>query len=306
MQFVSSRLCDPRFTLALIRSVLCDLFVGTGMSVSVPIFGDPRDLLLETLPFVHARARDQCLSATRRMFDATAERRNVQIMLNLATLNGPTLLAMVANVVRTESSALVILTGHQVDSGLVGLLRASESVTSDSDIQVQLDYVQLDCASSETDVSSMTEPSEPPSSDTSSRDPNSEDRRLQCSSRRATDRQRYTLQAAGSKLREAGAFMSSGREKIKGMLAMYFLLEHSTLEDGVVRLIGEFCWVDGWRGAAGGGGDGCCTRMSGVEADAVNAAVVTRLAFRLGGAAAVAAEAEAEAEAARQLAELGL
>ena len=128
------------------------------MSVSVSIFGDPRDLLLEALPFVHARARDQCLSAIRRVFDATAEQENVQIMLNLATLNGPTLLAMVANVVRTESSVFVILTGREVDSGLAGLLHASESVTSDADIRVQLDH-----GSSETDVSSITGPSESPS-----------------------------------------------------------------------------------------------------------------------------------------------
>ena len=137
------------------------LFVGAGTSVAVSIFGDPCGLLLEALPFVHARARDQCLSAIRRVFNATAEQENVQIMLNLVTLNGPTLLAMVANVVRTEStSVLVILTGREVDSGLAGLLHASESVTSDADIRVQLDH-----GSSETDISSITGPSDaPPSS----------------------------------------------------------------------------------------------------------------------------------------------
>ena len=94
------------------------------MSISVSIFGDPSDLPLEALPFVHARAKDQCLSAIHRVFEATAEQENVQIMLNLVTLNGPTLLAMVAYVVRTESDAFVILTGREVDSGLAGLLHA--------------------------------------------------------------------------------------------------------------------------------------------------------------------------------------
>ena len=104
----------------------------------------------------------------------------------------------------------------------------------------------------------------------------------------------------------AGAFMWSARNKTKRMLALYFLLEQSTLDVGVVRLIGEFCWADVWRGVAGGGGDNDRTRMPGVEASAAAAAAVTRLAFRLAGAVAVAAEAEAEAEAARELAALEL
>ena len=127
------------------------------MSVSVPLIGDPRDQLLEALPFVHTRARDQCHSAIRRAFGAIAEQENVQIMLYLATLNGPRLLAMVANVVRTESSDLVILWGREVDSGLAGLLHTSESVTgSDGDIL-------HDRGSSEAGVSSVTGPSDSPS-----------------------------------------------------------------------------------------------------------------------------------------------
>ena len=49
---------------------------------------------------------------------------------------------------------------REVPSGLAGLLHASESVTSDADIRVQLDH-----GSSETDISSITLPSEetPPS-----------------------------------------------------------------------------------------------------------------------------------------------
>jgi hypothetical protein len=123
------------------------------MSVSVPLLDDPRTLLLEALPFVHTRARDQCHIAIRRVFDAPAEQGSVQIMLNLATFKGPTLLAMVANIVRTESSVLVILTGREVDSGLAGLLHNSGSVTeSDADIGVQLGHG--------TTMSSITLPSE--------------------------------------------------------------------------------------------------------------------------------------------------
>ena len=96
------------------------------MSVSVPLIGDPRDQLLEALPFVHAHARDQCHRAIRRVFDATAEQENVQIMLNLSTLSGDTLLAMMANIVRYECELLVVLTGREVDSGLAGLLHNEE------------------------------------------------------------------------------------------------------------------------------------------------------------------------------------
>ena len=72
----------------------------------------------------------------------------------------------------------------------------------------------------------------------------------------------------------------------------------------VMRLLGEYCWQDGWRGVAGSGDH---TRNASVEADAAAAAPATRLvAFRLGGAAAVAVEAEAAAEAARELAALEL
>ena len=122
------------------------------MSVSVPLIGDLRNMFLGALPFAHARARDQCHSAIRRVFDATAEQEHVQIMLNLATLKGPTLLAMVANVVRTDSSVLVVLTGREVDSDLAGLLHNSELVADGgADIRVRLDR-----DSSETDISSIT------------------------------------------------------------------------------------------------------------------------------------------------------
>ena len=125
--------------------------------IYVPLIGDPRDLFLEALSFVHARARDQYRSAIRRAFDATAEQENVQIMVNLATLNGPVLLAMVANVGRTDSSVLAILTGREVDSSLAGLLHIPEPVTESDvgDIRVQLDR-------SDADASSITLPSDSP------------------------------------------------------------------------------------------------------------------------------------------------
>ena len=68
-------------------------------------------------------ARDQCLNAIRRAFDDTArEQESVRVMLHLATRNGPTLMEMVANVVRNGSELVAILTGREVDSGLAGLL----------------------------------------------------------------------------------------------------------------------------------------------------------------------------------------
>jgi hypothetical protein len=102
---------------------------STGMSVSVPLITDPRDQLLGDLPFVHARARNQCTNAIRRAFDdTTGGQESVQVMLQLVTRNGPTLMEMVANVVRNESELLVILVGREVDCSLAGLIRpATES-----------------------------------------------------------------------------------------------------------------------------------------------------------------------------------
>ena len=109
---------------------------NTGMSVSVPLITDPRDQLLGALPFVHARARNQCYGAIRRAFDdTTGEQTSVQVMLHLATRNGPTLMEMIANVVRNESELLVILTGREVESSLAGLLH-NEGSTTESAVAV--------------------------------------------------------------------------------------------------------------------------------------------------------------------------
>ena len=131
------------------------LFVGTGMTVSVPLISDPRDLPLEALPFVHARTGEQCRSTIRRVFDATAGQENVPIMLHFNTKKGPKLLQMVANVVRVEREALVVLTGREVDSGLAGLLHRAGSVR-ESDHYIE---GRFDRDGSETDVSSITLPS---------------------------------------------------------------------------------------------------------------------------------------------------
>lgn len=137
-----------------------DVFAAIGMSVAVPSIGDPRDQLLETLPFVHKRARDQCHSAIRQMLDATAEQENVQIILNLTTLNGPTLLAMVANIVRTKSNAFIIFTGREVDPRLAGFLLGPEPLM-ESDADVRLRYVRNGSVS---EISSVTLPSDVSSS----------------------------------------------------------------------------------------------------------------------------------------------
>jgi len=98
--------------------------------------------------------------------------------------------------------------------------------------------------------------------------------------------------------------MQNGRNKNKRMLAMW-LRRNANMNLDVMRLLGEYCWQDGWRGVAGGSGDHAQNTAVSAEAAAVGAA--TRLvAFRLGGAAAVAAEAEAEAGAAREPASLEL
>jgi hypothetical protein len=136
------------------------------MSASVPLIGNPRDQLLEALPFVHARARDQCYRAIRRAFDVTAEEANMQIMLSFATPNGPALLDMVATVVRTESNDFAILTGREVDPGLAGLLQNKSESAADNDVdtnRVELNSQTINSVvlSSETDVSSITLPSFP-------------------------------------------------------------------------------------------------------------------------------------------------
>jgi hypothetical protein len=273
------------------------------MFVSVPLVGDPRDQLLTALPFASPSDGIRCHNAIRRVFDATDE--NVQVMLNLSTLNGPALLEMVANVVRTESDVLIFLTGREVDSALAGLLHNSESVREgDAGLRVQ----QFERDNSETDVSSITSTShsspsireryqgllESSNSATSGRaddegsgqhtrarqsrrcfvtgvsDSSSQEQTRR--NRRAIERRRYALKAACFRLRAVGAFMRNGRNKTKRMLAMW-LRTNKRANLAVVRLIGECCWEDGWRGVARGGSDH--TRMVARGPDAAAAAVVT-------------------------------
>ena len=292
------------------------------MFVSVSLVGDPRDQLLTALPFASPSDGIRCHNAIRRVFDATDE--NVQVMLNLSTLNGPVLLEMVANVVRTESDVLIFLTGREVDSALAGLLHNSESVREgDAGLRVQ----QFERDNSETDVSSITSTShsspsireryqgllESSNSATSGRadDEGNTAERLQQNlaqeqshwdsdvsftrarqsrrgfvtgvsdsssqeqtrrNRRAVERRRYALKAACFRLRAVGAFMRNGRNKTKRMLAMW-LRTNKRANLAVVRLIGECCWEDGWRGVARGGSDH--TRMVARGPDAAAAAVVT-------------------------------
>ena len=103
----------------------------TGMSAVVPLIANPRDQFLDALPFVHAHARNQCINAIRRAFDhTTMEQKSLQVMLHLSTRNGPTLMEMVACVVRGQSELCVIfMGGEEVDSSLVGLLHAEGLVT---------------------------------------------------------------------------------------------------------------------------------------------------------------------------------
>ena len=93
------------------------------MSDSVPLIMDPRDAHLAALPFIHARARNQCLDAIRRAFEVyTGEQESVSVILHLLTRKGPKLMSMVANVVRNESELLVILTGREVECSLATLV----------------------------------------------------------------------------------------------------------------------------------------------------------------------------------------
>ena len=122
-------------TASLVRLVFWQL--RTGMSDSVPLITDPRNQLLAALPFVHARARDQCHNTIRRAFDdTTGQQESVQVMLHLNTRNGQTLMEMLANVVRNESESCVILTGRKVECSLAGLLHAADGPATESVLAV--------------------------------------------------------------------------------------------------------------------------------------------------------------------------
>ena len=259
------------------------------MSVSVPLLDDPRTLLLEALPFVHTHARNQCHIAIRRVFDAPAEHGSVQIMLNLATLKRPTLLAMVANIVRTESSVLVILTGREVDSGLAGLLHNSGSVTEgDADIGVQLGHgttvssltlpseigSQLGHGTSEissltesvmpgirvqlghgtSTISSLTSLSDSPSLALSRGDQGQELGSLDSSEFGSLNSS--TSRSADEEPEEPNSRPPRPQsprgkliDKTKRLLLAWFLA-NKDMDFALVRRIGEFCWEDGWRGVA--------------------------------------------------------
>ena len=121
------------------------------MSVSVPLITDPTDHFLGTLPFVHTRARNEFLNSIRRAFDdTTGEQKSVRVMLHLSTRNGPTLMEMIANVVRNESELLVILMGRAIESSLAGLLHHADNDADGTESQI-----------SSMTVSSMAAPSMP-------------------------------------------------------------------------------------------------------------------------------------------------
>jgi hypothetical protein len=120
------------------------------MSGSVPLITDPLNQLLETLPFVCARASNQCHNAVRRIFDdKTSEQTNVTVMLHLVTRNGPTLMEMIANVVRNEGDdrqreVRVMLIGREVDPSLAGLLRHCNNDASATESDVTLSETNHD------------------------------------------------------------------------------------------------------------------------------------------------------------------
>ena len=120
------------------------------MSGSVPLITDPRNQLLETLPFVCTRASNQCHNAVRRIFDdKTSEQTNVTVMLHLVTRNGPTLMEMIANVVRNERDdrqreVRVMLIGREVDPSLAGLLRHCNNDASATESDVTLSEANHD------------------------------------------------------------------------------------------------------------------------------------------------------------------
>ena len=121
------------------------------MSVSVPLITDPTDHFLGTLPFVHTRTRNEFLNSIRRAFDdTTGEQKSVRVMLHLSTRNGPTLMEMIANVVRNESELLVILMGRAIESSLAGLLHHADNDADGTESQL-----------SSMTVSSMAAPSIP-------------------------------------------------------------------------------------------------------------------------------------------------
>jgi len=93
------------------------------MSVSLPLIANLRDEFLGALPFVHTRARNQCINAIRRAFgDTTGKPKSVRVMLHLSTRHGPTMMEMRAYVLRCQSELHVILIGREVDPSLVGLV----------------------------------------------------------------------------------------------------------------------------------------------------------------------------------------
>ena len=120
------------------------------MSGSVPLITDPRNQLLGTLPFACARASNQCHNAVRRLFDDnTSERTNVTVMLHLVTRNGPTLMEMIANLVRNEGDdrqreVRVMLIGREVDPSLAGLLRHCNDDASATESDVTLSETNHD------------------------------------------------------------------------------------------------------------------------------------------------------------------
>ena len=112
------------------RDSMCVVKWSPGMEVAAPILGDPVGLPVADLPFVDQSDGHRFDRDLRRIFEAPAEHNNARtFMLYLWTKNGRVLLETRADHLVTETEAIVVFTGREVDSDLACMITRESAVT---------------------------------------------------------------------------------------------------------------------------------------------------------------------------------
>ena len=116
------------------RDSMCVVKWSPGMEIAAPILGDPVGLPVADLPFVDQSDGHRFDRDLRRIFEAPAEHNNARtFMLYLRTQNGCVLLETRADHLVTETEAIVVFTGREVDSDLACMIaRESAAAVSES------------------------------------------------------------------------------------------------------------------------------------------------------------------------------
>lgn len=115
------------------RNSMCIIKWSPGMKIAAPTIVDPVGVPVTELPFVNPSDGDRFDRNLLRIFEAPSKHDNARtLVLYLRTTNGRVLLEMRADHLVTESEAIVVFTGRQVESSLACMM-AQETIVAASE-----------------------------------------------------------------------------------------------------------------------------------------------------------------------------